>query len=271
MSSPLWEDLNPCILSQIFSCLSLHEQLFLPPCVCHAWLSATLDTLFKNSVLDLRLIDKLDKEQQLRFTYLLRTAINRYNGWVSIYFPSKYIFGYFAAIFIAEKTPDVSCVVLPCDTSSRVLPIYVQLLHWKKLKVFHARLCPDKGLHMHVISQLADCCNIVELGFHGKTTEKEVLGIIESLPKLRILDLSESTLSSKALLMVLDGKLKYLCELNVLHSLIKDADGKEIVADKDRLRDFKKELLEKAFKSLKLIHCLENSCKHCDDRSLASN
>ncbi|KAJ6776095.1 F-BOX DOMAIN CONTAINING PROTEIN EXPRESSED [Salix koriyanagi] len=94
----------------------------------------------------------------------------------------------------------------------------------------HARLCPDKGLHLHIISQVANCCNISELGFHGNITEKEVLAIVEGLPELRILDFSDSTLSSKALLMVLDGKLKCLYELNVLHCLIKDVDGKDIGA-----------------------------------------
>lgn len=245
-SNPSWEDLNFSILSLIFSCLSLHEQLFLLPRVCHAWLSVTLDTLFKNSILDLRLLDKLDEEeQQLRFTHLLRLAINRFNGWVSIYFPRKHIFGYFATIYIAEKTPNVSCVVLPCDTISRVSLIHIPLLYWKQLKVFHARLSPDKGLHLHIISQLVICCNISELGFHGKITEKEVLAIVEGFPKLRILDFSDSTLSSKALFMVLDGKLKYLYELNVLHCLIEDVDGKDIGADMDRSRDFKKEMLEK--------------------------
>ncbi|KAB5521277.1 hypothetical protein DKX38_025596 [Salix brachista] len=243
----------------------------------HTWRirdMVTLDTLFKNSILDLRLIDRLDEEeQQLRFTYLLRLAIDRFNGWVSIYFPRKHIFGYFATIYIAEKTPNVSCVVLPCDTIFRVSPIYIPLLYWKQLKVFHARLCPDKGLHLHIISQVANCCNISELGFHGNITEKEVLAIVEGLPKLRILDFSDSTLSSKALLMVLDGKLKYLYELNVLHCLIKDVDGKDIGAHMDRLRDFKKELLNKAcnFKGLKkFIHCFGKSCEHCKDKSLAS-
>uniref|UniRef100_A0A6N2NAF6 Chromo domain-containing protein n=1 Tax=Salix viminalis TaxID=40686 RepID=A0A6N2NAF6_SALVM len=132
-------------------------------------LNVTLDTLFKTSILDLRLIDRLDEEeQQLRFTYLLRLAINRFNGW-----------GF-------------------------------------------------TNIH---------------------------------------------TLSSKALLMVLDGKLKYLYELNVLDCLIKDVDGKDIGAHMDRLRDFKKELLNKAcnFKALKkFIHCFGKSCEHCKDKSLAS-
>lgn len=272
-SNPSWEDLNFSILSLIFSCLSLHEQMFLLPRVCHAWLSVTLDTLFKNSILDLRLLDKLDEEeQQLRFTHLLRLAINRFNGWVSIYFPRKHIFGYFATIYIAEKTPNVSCVVLPCDTISRVSSIYIPLLYWKQLKVFHARLSPDKGLHLHIISQLVICCNISELGFHGKITEKEVLAIVEGFPKLRILDFSDSTLSSKALFMVLDGKLKYLYELNVLHCLIEDVDGKDIGADMDRSRDFKKEMLEKActLRSLrKFMYCFGKSCEHCKDKSQA--
>ncbi|KAK2638894.1 hypothetical protein Ddye_026689 [Dipteronia dyeriana] len=64
-----------------------HDQLFGTPYVCRSWLSATLDTLFHNSELDLRRIDSLEgKIQRSRFTHLLRIAINRCDrNWVSIH------------------------------------------------------------------------------------------------------------------------------------------------------------------------------------------
>ncbi|KAJ4726390.1 F-box/LRR-repeat protein [Melia azedarach] len=267
--NPPWEDLNPFILSMIFARLSLQDQLFCPAYVCRAWFSASLFTLFQNSVLDLRVIDKLeDEKQRSRFAHLLKFAIDRCGGWVTIYFPSKYVFGYFATAYIAEKTPNVSSVFWSSDLSLRVLPICISLLYWKKLRVFHARLNPEEGFA--VLSQLADYCeDLIELGVHGKLTERDVLCVTESFPRIKALDLSESSLSSKALGILLDGKLKNLKELNILHCLILDDEGKDI---RDGhyclLRAWRKEMLGKAsnLKNLKkLMHCLEVCCEQCKD------
>ncbi|GMY28293.1 F-box/LRR-repeat protein At3g48880 [Fagus crenata] len=259
---PPWADFNPFILSHVFSFLPLHDQLFVSPFVCHSWLSATLDTLFRNSILDLTLIDELDDEiQRLRFTRLLRLAINRYPGWVSIHLPKKHILGYFGMVYIAEKTPNISTVIMPCDVALHALPVYVSLPYWKSLKVFRARLNPNEGLH--VISQLNDFCkNIVELGFHGKITEKEVSCTIEGFPRLKILDISESTLCHRALIMLLDGKMRCLRELNILHCSIVGDDGRDINHRKSHIvsTKFNREMQEKVsqLKSVKVIHCLGN-------------
>ncbi|GMY31936.1 F-box/LRR-repeat protein At3g48880-like [Fagus crenata] len=259
---PPWRDFNPFILSHVFSFLPLHDQLFAAPWVCHAWLSATLDTLFHNSILDLTLIDELEDEiQRLRFTHLLRLAINRYHGWVSIYLPKKYMLGYFGMVYIAEKTPRISSAIMPRDVGLCALPVYISLPYWKNLRVFRARLNPNEGLN--VISQLADYCkNIVELGFHGEITEKEVSCTIQGFPQLRILDISESTLCHKALSMLLDGKLRWLRELNILHCSIVGDDGKDIThptSHKVSMK-FNREMQEKAsqLRSIKFLHCLGN-------------
>jgi hypothetical protein len=269
---PPWGDFNPYLLSHVFSFLPLHDQLFGPPCVCHAWLSATLDTLFHNSVLDLTLIDRLkNKIQRLRFTYLLRLAINEYHGWVSIYLPKKYMLGYFGMVYIAEKTPMMLSAFMPCDAGLNALAVCISLPYWKKLKVFRARLKPSEGLL--VISQLADYCkNIVEIGVHGKMTMDEVSCIIEGFPQLKILDISCSTLCHRALIMIFDGKLKFLRELNILHCSIYNDDGKVISHPTTHVVSMKynKEMREKAslLKSVKVLHCLGTSCQHYRKKSL---
>ncbi|XP_044508200.1 F-box/LRR-repeat protein At3g48880-like [Mangifera indica] len=268
--SPPWEDLDPFVLSMIFGCLSLQDLLFCPPYVCRAWLSATIHTLFRNSILDLRLIDDLDDEKQRsRFTHLLKLAINHcQEDWVTIYFPSNYFFGYFATVYIAERTPNISSLFWPSDVSSRALPIYISLFYWKKLRVFHARLNPEEWFA--VLSQVAEFCkNLVELGVHGEVTEKEVLCVVEGFPRLRLLDLSESTLSNKALEILLDQRLQNLKELNILHCLILDDDGNDISdGDYCAVKAWRKQLLEKACKFMnlkKFLHCLERSCQECKD------
>ncbi|XP_031253195.1 F-box/LRR-repeat protein At3g48880-like [Pistacia vera] len=268
--NPPWEDLNPFVLSMIFGCLSPQDLLFCPTYVCKAWLSATIFTLFRNSILDLRLIDDLeDEKQRSRFTHLLKLAIDHFQqDWVTIYFPSKYIFGYFATVYIAERTPNISCVFWPSDVSSRALPIYISLFYWKKLSVFHARLNPEEGFAL--LLQLAEFCkSLVELGVHGEVTEREALCIIEGFPRLKLLDLSESTLSSKGLESLLDQRLKNLKELNILHCLILDDNDKDISeTDYCLLKAWRKQLLEKASKLKhlkKFMHCLESSCQECKD------
>ncbi|KAK9268751.1 hypothetical protein L1049_000512 [Liquidambar formosana] len=266
--NPPWEDLNPFLLSKIFSHLPIHDQLFGPPFVCHSWLSATLETLFHNSILDLRLIDSLDDENQLsRFYHLLTLAINHHQDWVSIYFPNEQVFGYFATLYIAEQTPTISSVVLPSDSCSNALPIYMSLLYWRNLRVFRARL--DQSAWLSVLSQLADFCeNIVELGIHGDIEEKEVAYVVECFPRLEVLDFSESTLCGNALGVVLDGRLKRLKELNILHCLIMGEDGEYVSADEyAKSKAFKNEVLQKAsgLRSLKKFrYCCDKSCTYCN-------
>ncbi|KAK2638893.1 hypothetical protein Ddye_026688 [Dipteronia dyeriana] len=268
---PPWEDLDPCILSNIFSCLSPQDQLFGPPYVCRSWLSATLDTLFHNSELDLRLIDSLeDKIQRSRFTHLLRIAINRCDrNWVSIHLPSKHTFGYFATVYIAEKTPTISSVFWPTDVSSSHVHVYMCMFYWRKIKVFHARLNPNQWFN--VLTQLADLCNnLVEIGVHGTITEKEALCIIQGFPRLKVLDMSESNLSSEVLGMLLDGRLENLREVNILHCLVLDDEGKNML-ERDYsnycyFKAWRRDILERAsnLKSLKkFMHCLEKCSQQC--------
>lgn len=284
-SSPPWQDLNPYLLSTIFARLSLQDQLFGPAYVCRAWLSATLFTLFHNSILDLSLIDKLrGRRQRLRFALLLKQAIDTYDGWVAVYFPSKYVFGYFATAYIAEKTPNVASLFLSSDldhvVSSMVLPVCVSLLYWKKLRAFHARVInPEEGFA--ILTQLADFCgNLVELGVHGRITERQVVCIVEGFPRLQVLDISESCLYSRTLGILLERGSTYLKQLNILHCMIlDDDDGKDI---RERhyclVRKWRREMLGKASNNLRklkmFMHCLELdtiSCAKCRDVMLKYN
>ncbi|KAI8552495.1 hypothetical protein RHMOL_Rhmol06G0271000 [Rhododendron molle] len=267
-SPSLWQDLNPFLLSKIFSFLDFNDQLFGAPFVCRSWLSSTVDTLFKNSSLDLRLIDTLEEEnQRLRFTHLLKLALNQYHGWVSIYFPTKHLFGYFGTLYIAERTPSVSSVVLSSSGVCGDFAIFISLLYWKNLKVFRAPVGPENGFHL--ISQLADRCKkLKEIRLQGTIMEKEVSSIVEGFPGLQILDFSESTLSSNALDIVFDGRLKFVKEINILHSKVIDDEGKDIREDYWRLNEVRNRMLEKAagIKSLKkLSHCLVKNCPDCKD------
>lgn len=271
--NPSWQDLDPFLLSNIFSFLSLHDQLFGPPFVCHSWLSASLDILFHNSILDLRAIDELDEEsQRLRYAHLLKLTINRYHGWVSITFPQKHIFKYFATTFIAERTPKISCVFLPCDGCFDVFPIFVSVIYWKNLKVFHATFGENVGAPLF-LSQLGDYCkNIVELGVHGKFKEREIMScLVKGFPLLKVLDLSRSTLACDAFLAtVLDGKrLKCIKEINVLHCIFLGDDGKDVREDYLKMKDFKKEMLKKVAKLnglKKFMHCdlAKSTCQDCN-------
>lgn len=265
--NPPWQDLNPFILSKIFSCLSLNDQLFCPPQVCRSWLNATLHTLFANSNLDLGSLDTLDElNQRSRFTNLLQLAVDHYSGWVSICFPRKHSLHYFATVYIAERTPNISRVVLPCDASDDLFPIFASLMYWKNLRVFDAPLSPEEGFLF--LSQLVDHCNnLQQLGVHGELAAKDALCIVEGFPKLKVLDLSHSTLCADALAILLSGRLTSMKELNILHCLFVGEDGEHLCNDYDKLRDFNKEMLHKAsaLKSLRIFsHCLGKNCQQCN-------
>lgn len=177
---------------------------------------------------------------------------------------------FYTIMHIAENTPKISSVVLPSDASVDVYPIFMSLMYWENLRAFHAPIRPAEGFQF--VTQLVDYCkNIVELGVHGEFMEREVSCIVEGFPGLKVLDFSDSTLSANALSMLLDGRLKCIKELNVLHCLFVDEDGKDMRRDYVRLKSFKNEVLEKVsgIKSLKKFrHCLGKICHQCEFRSL---
>ncbi|XP_074373523.1 F-box/LRR-repeat protein At3g48880-like [Apium graveolens] len=274
LTDPQWKDLDPFILSKIFSHLSLKDQLCSPPFVCRSWLSASLHSVFNHPNLDFSSIQNIDDhddemyQQHLgRYNYLLKLAINHCKNWASVTLPCRKMPDFYTLMFVAENTPNISRVILPGDSSVDVYPIFMAVMYWKNLRVFDA---PFRGVQM--ITQLADYCdNIVELGLHGEFSEKEVSCIVEGFPGLKALDLSKSTLSVNALAILLDGRLKCIKELNVLHCLFVDEDGNDMRDDYVKFKAFRLEIFDKmsGMKSLKrFLHCLGKSCQQCLDRSL---
>lgn len=268
LTDPQWKDLDPFILSKIFSHMSLQDQLCGPPFVCHSWLSASLHTVFNHPNLDLSSIQNLDDQHHLvTYNYLLKLAITHCKNWVSLSLPCRKMPDFYTLMFVAENTPNISRVVLPCDASVDVYPVFMAVMYWKNLRVFDA---PFRGFQM--ITQLVDYCNnIVELGLHGEFSEKEVCCIVEGFPGLKVLDLSNSTLSANALAILLDGRLRCIKDLNVLHCLFVDEDGKNMRDEYVKFKAFKLDIFEKisGMKSLKrFMHCLGKSCQQCLDRSL---
>ncbi|XAR56504.1 hypothetical protein NMG60_11037022 [Bertholletia excelsa] len=268
--SPPWQDLDPFILSKIFSFLPLPDLLFSPPFVCRTWLSATLDTLFPTSTLDLRQIDTLDCEnQQLRFTHLLKLALAHYSNWVSVFFPSKHSFGYFATVYISERTPTIKSVILPSGVCLNMIPIFISVLYWKKIRVFRAKIHPEIGFLL--ISQLVDFCKeMVELGLCGTLMEREISCLVEGFERIEVLDLSGSTLSCNGVEILLDGRLKWVKEISILHCKILGSDGKDIKEDYVKLKEFRDRVLERAsgLRRLKsFLHCLVKNCPDCKEIS----
>ncbi|WOG98612.1 hypothetical protein DCAR_0417956 [Daucus carota subsp. sativus] len=267
-TNPQWNDLDPFILSKIFSHLSLENQLRGPPFVCHSWLSASLHTVFNHPNLDLRSLQSLDDDDDVaRYTQLLKIAIKHCKNWVSINLPCKKLPDFYTLMFVAENTPNISSVAVPCEASVDVYPIFMAVMYWKNLRIFDS---PFRGIQM--IRQLVDYCGgIVELGLHGEFSEREVSCIIEGFPGLKVLDLSKSTLSVNALGVLLDGRLRCIKDLSLLHCLFVDEDGKDVREDYVKFKAFRLEVLDKirGIRSLKrFLHCLGKSCQQCADRSL---
>ncbi|KAK1405109.1 F-box/LRR-repeat protein [Heracleum sosnowskyi] len=271
LTDPQWKDLDPFILSKIFSHMSLQDQLCGPPFVCHSWLSASLHSVFNHPNLDLCSIQNLDDHDEqiyqqnlARYHHLLKLAIKHCKNWVSVCLPCQKMPDFYTLMFVAENTPNISRVVLPCDASIDVYPIFMAVMYWKNLQIFDA---PFRGIQM--ITQLVDYCNnIVELGLHGEFSEKEINCIVEGFPRLKVLDLSKSTLSANALSILLDGRLKCIKELNVLHCLFVDEDGKDMRDDYVKFKAFKFQIFENISRIKRFMHCLGKSCQQCLDRSL---
>lgn len=265
-----WKDLNSCVLSQIFSHLSLQDQLFGAPFVCHSWLDASLHTIFKHPNLDLSSIQNLDDDHPqhlLRYTYLLKLAIKHCKNWVSLRLPCRKMPDFYTLMYVAENTPSISRVLLPSDASVDVYPVFLAVMYWKNLRAFNA---PFRGIQF--VIQLMDYCkNIVELGLHGGFSDREVSCIVEGYPELKVLDLSNSSLSANALAIILDGRLKCIRNLNVLHCVFVDEEGKDIRENYAKSKAFRLKVLEKVSGSNslnKFMHCLGKSCQHCTNRSL---
>ncbi|KAM7503961.1 hypothetical protein LguiB_002865 [Lonicera macranthoides] len=272
LNPPPWQELNIFLLSKIFTFLSPHDQLFITPYVCTSWLHATLHTLFPNSTLPLSPLDTLPQIQRPRFTHLLKLAVDRIDGWISISFPSKHPLPYLLAMHIAERTSNISSVFLPSYPSSSLCQAFLSLLYWKNLRVFRGptdKLPPSKGYLL--LAQLVDHCKgVVDLGFHGEVMEREVVSIVEGVPLIKVLDISGSRVWGKGLKVLLDGRLKFLRELNVMHCLFVGDDGDDDVINDDyeKMKGFKEEVFEKVsrLKGLKkFLHCFGKNCQQCKD------
>uniref|UniRef100_A0A162A1W8 Receptor ligand binding region domain-containing protein n=1 Tax=Daucus carota subsp. sativus TaxID=79200 RepID=A0A162A1W8_DAUCS len=167
---------------------------------------------------------------------------------------------FYTLMFIAENTPCISRVTLPANSSVDVYPVFMAVMYWKNLRIFHA---PFRGIQF--VSQLMDYCKkIVELGLHGEFSERDVCCIVEGFPGLRALDLSNSTLSVNALAVILDGRLKCIRDLNVLHCVFLDEEGKDARENYAKMKLLRLKILEmvSGSKSLKkVMHCLGKSCE----------
>lgn len=268
-TDPQWKDLNPFLLCNIFSHLTLQDQVSCVPFVCHSWLSALLHTVFNHPNLDFSSLENLDdQDAQLlrRYTYLLKLAIKHCKNWVSLSLPCRNMPDFSTLMYVAEHTPNISRVMVPCDTSADVYPIFMAVMYWKNLRAFHA---PFRGFQF--VIQLVDYCkNIEELGLHGQFSEKDVSCIVEGFPGLKVLDLSNSTLPAVALRILFDGRLKCIKHLNVLHCQFLDEEGKDMRKDYVKFKVFRLEILEKAsgIDSLKkFMHCMrirmKKPCEQC--------
>ncbi|XP_017245806.1 uncharacterized protein LOC108217488 [Daucus carota subsp. sativus] len=271
-TEPQWKDLDPFLLCLIFSHLSLQDQLSCVPFVCHSWLSALLHTLFDHPNLDLTSLQDLDgHDQQLqlrqlsRYFYLLRLAIKHCKNWVSLSLPCRNMPDFATLMSVAEQTPSICRVVVPCEASVDVYPVFVAVMYWRNLRAFQG---PFRGSQFVV--QLADYCEkIEELGLHGKFSEKDVSCIVKGFPRLKVLDLSDSTLPAAAVSVVMDGRLKCIRDLNVVHCKFLDEDGKDMRINYVKWKAFKLEILEKASginTMKKFMHCFrERTEKPCED------
>ncbi|XP_074369255.1 F-box/LRR-repeat protein At3g48880-like [Apium graveolens] len=275
-TEPQWKDLNPFLLCTIFSRLSLQDQLSCVPFVCHSWLSALLHTLFNHPNLDLSALENLDangelRERQLsRYTYLLKLAIKHCKNWVSVSLPSRNMLDFGSVMYVAERTPNISRVMVPCDDSVDVFSIFMAVMYWKNLRAIHA---PFRGFQF--VFQLVDYCkNIEELGLHGRFSERDVACIVAGFPGLKVLDLSSSTLPAVAMRILLDGRLRCIKELNLLHCQFLDLEGKYMRSNYVMFKEFRLQFLDKVsgIKSLKkFMHCMKVSMKKpCEQCALVS-
>ncbi|WOH01241.1 hypothetical protein DCAR_0520623 [Daucus carota subsp. sativus] len=115
------------------------------------------------------------------------------------------------------------------------------------------------------VVQLVDYCEkIEELGLHGQFSEKDVSCIVEGFPRLKVLDLSDSTLPAAVVCVVVDGRLKCIRDLNVVHCKFLDEDGKDMRNNYVKWNAFKLKILEKAsgINTLKkFMHCFRERCR----------
>ncbi|KAK8968758.1 F-box protein FBW2 [Platanthera guangdongensis] len=216
--SKRWEDMELDCLVAIFSKLGLDDLTAAVPFVCKSWSQASADPNCRR-VLDFRRLDlKPSNPFARRFASQYSIPRFTFSGFLKFAVASSRRSAFelrFSPLFppsmevlsLASKEnrcPGMKVLGLPrisVDDESQFLNL---IANWKDLELLEMDSKPAKLTEMMKLIDL-HCKNLGGLKLRGWISRDEALGIADSLPKLRFLDLSGSHLSKEEILIIVDG------------------------------------------------------------------
>lgn len=208
-----WDDLNYDVLLDIIKRVPWYYRLYVACLVSKTWLSAVLDSMSTPGVINLKILDSLELKQRLHnrfFRFLKRVLYDKpVDSWSSLILGDNLLRSHQYA-YIAQRTPSLRQLVIPCSVGKEYSFIQGGFRHWKKLRRVQ---CP-----VWLIKLYPRNFRWVEtLRLFGLVDDDAAIAVRDRCPQLKRLRLISCALSVNALSIILDGH-KELELLDTRHS-----------------------------------------------------
>ncbi|XP_048496842.1 uncharacterized protein LOC104892494 [Beta vulgaris subsp. vulgaris] len=207
-----WDEMNYDVLVDIIRRVSLKERLYVVCMVSKTWLSAVLDLLSRNGVINLKVLDspKYRKMHGRYFCFLKRMLDTKAADSCSELLHGETFYRKHKMKYIGKRTPYLKTLVIPQAVGLEHEYIIPAIVYWKELKKVQ---CP-----VGVIARCPSSFTKVEtLCLFGHVDDYAAAIVRDWCPQLKHLSLHSCALSMKALSTILDGH-KNLDLLNTRHS-----------------------------------------------------
>lgn len=249
-SNRSWSEMELDCLVEIFMRLDLDDLTLAIPFVCKSWLSAARRPLCWKK-LDFRQFDLLPwsnfskdftfqyHRPYFSFTYFLKFAVNRSCKSVTVLrFPLKFT-SMEDLVLASNECPKLKHVALPVMSQSELVQIPQLVWKWKDLERLEMESTPSNFVEL-VKNISLNCRNFFWLTVSGSVREDDALSIVRYLPKLKKLELKNSYLPKKELMIILNG-CSELEKLNLIDCVGFNGDDEEISAKVYRIKEFRME------------------------------
>ncbi|KAJ0980446.1 hypothetical protein J5N97_008701 [Dioscorea zingiberensis] len=216
--SRAWEVMDTDCLSNIFRRLDVDDRVLAIPFVCKSWYHASIDPLCW-LLLDLRPLDfmprspfalRFTKEYSLQpfaftFSGFLKLVVHRSQGLAShLMFPLVFGPSLDDLVFSSKKCSSLKTLVLPRleQEAENQLPELIK--HWKDLEELEMESKPSSFLEL--VAQISvHCDKFSGLKMFGHIRMEDSWALVNSLPKLKCLNLSKSCMSKEELMVMIEG------------------------------------------------------------------
>ncbi|KAJ6797108.1 F-box/LRR-repeat protein-like [Iris pallida] len=244
-----WEEMERDCLVCIFQRLSLEDLTLSVPLVCKSWFGASLDPLCWR-VLDFQRLDFMPWRRFAKrvaahyplspfsFSAFLRFAVRRSRGLaVELRFPLFLQVSMDDLVYASNECPRLKILVLRSLRREDQVRLPKLVGTWKELE--HLEMASNPSSFPDVAAEISrSCSNFSRLKMAGLRAE-DAVAIVNHLPRLRYLNLSNSYMPKGTLLRIMSACEEM--EVLIVNHCVGFQSDEELLARASRIRVFKQE------------------------------